>query len=88
MLLTLVGPGRGFEGRFLALLAIDLAGPEHLCKLLYSAGWPPVLSRPRILINVQSIGALIEPHLERKLGHLPAETLAQDKDALRFMFEL
>lgn len=39
-------------------------------------------------INVQGIGALVEPHLERKLGHLPADTLAQVKDALRFLLEL
>ena len=40
------------------------------------------------VVNVQGIGALVEPHLERKLGHLPAETLTQVKDALRFMLEL
>jgi len=28
------------------------------------------------VINVQGIGALVEPHLERKLGQLPGEMLA------------
>lgn len=27
------------------------------------------------VVNVQGIGALVEPHLERKLGHLPADAL-------------
>ena len=40
------------------------------------------------VINVQGIGALVEPHLERKLGHLPADALAQVKEALRFLLDL
>ncbi len=40
------------------------------------------------VINVQGIGALVEPHLERKLGHLPADVLAQVKEALRFLLDM
>lgn len=38
--------------------------------------------------NVQGIGSLIEPRLERKLGQLSAATMAKVKDAIRFALEL
>jgi len=38
--------------------------------------------------NVQGIGALIEPRLERKLGHLPPELMAKIKEAVRFALDL
>ncbi len=40
------------------------------------------------VVNVQGIGSLIEPRLERELGHLPAATMARVKDAIRFALEL
>lgn len=40
------------------------------------------------VINVQGIGSLVEPRLERKLGHLPADTMARVKNALRFALDL
>ncbi len=52
-----------------------------------SVGPLPFLDRTSV-VNVQGIGALIEPRLERKLGQLPADTLAKVKEALRFALEL
>jgi mRNA interferase MazF len=40
------------------------------------------------VVNVQGIGSLIEPRLERRLGQLSAATMAKVKDALRFALEL
>lgn len=40
------------------------------------------------VVNVQGIGSLIEPRLERKLGQLPPATMAEVKDAIRFALEL
>ena len=40
------------------------------------------------VINVQGIGSLIEPRLERKLGQLPQELMSKVKEAIRFAFEL
>lgn len=51
------------------------------------AGSLPFLDRLSV-VNVQGIGALIEPRLERKLGQLPADTFAKVKDALRFALDL
>lgn len=45
------------------------------------------LDRPSV-INVQGIGALVEPHLEHKLGQLPTDLFAQVKAALRFLLDL
>lgn len=47
----------------------------------------PFLDRESV-VNVQGVGAVIEPRLIRKLGQLPADTLAKVKDAMRFAFEL
>jgi mRNA interferase MazF len=43
---------------------------------------------PSSVVNVQGIGAVIEPRLERKLGQCQAELMAKVKDALRFAMEL
>lgn len=40
------------------------------------------------VVNVQGLGSLIEPRLERKLGQLPLELMVKVKDALRFALEL
>jgi len=40
------------------------------------------------VVNVQGIGSLVEPRLERKLGQLSAATMATVKDAIRFALEL
>jgi mRNA interferase MazF len=40
------------------------------------------------VVNVQGLGSLIEPRLERKLGQLPSDLMAKVKDALRFTLEL
>ena len=40
------------------------------------------------VVNVQGVGAVIEPRLARKLGQLPADTFAKVKEALPFLFEL
>ena len=52
-----------------------------------SVGPLPFLDRTSV-VNVQGIGALIEPRLERKLGQLPADIFAKVKEALRFALEL
>jgi mRNA-degrading endonuclease toxin of MazEF toxin-antitoxin module len=45
------------------------------------------LRQPSV-VNVQGIGSLVAPRLERKLGQLPPDTLAMVKDAIRFALEL
>lgn len=40
------------------------------------------------VVNIQGIGSLIEPRLERKLGQLSAATMAKVKEAIRFALEL
>lgn len=40
------------------------------------------------VVNVQGIGSLIEPRLERKLRQLPAELMVKAKEAMRFALEL
>ncbi|ULA62496.1 MAG: Type II toxin-antitoxin system PemK/MazF family toxin [Nitrospira sp.] len=40
------------------------------------------------VINVQGIGSLVEPRLERKLGQLPPDSMAKVKAALRFALDL
>ena len=50
-------------------------------------GQLPFLHQPSV-INVQGIGALVEPRLERKLGQLPPDTMAKVKDAIRFALDL
>jgi mRNA interferase MazF len=40
------------------------------------------------VVNVQGVGAVIEPRLVRKLGQLPADTFDKVKEALRFTLEL
>jgi len=40
------------------------------------------------VVNVQGIGSLVEPRLERKLGQLPPELMAKVKEAVRFALEL
>mgnify|MGYP001560737622 CR=1 FL=1 len=47
----------------------------------------PFLHQPSV-VNVQGIGALIEPRLERRLGQLSNETMTKVKDAIRFALEL
>jgi mRNA interferase MazF len=43
---------------------------------------------PSSVVNVQGIGAVVEPRLERKLGHLPAALMDRVKDAIRFALDL
>jgi mRNA-degrading endonuclease toxin of MazEF toxin-antitoxin module len=45
------------------------------------------LHQPSV-VNVQGIGALVEPRLERRLGQLSNETMTKVKDAIRFALEL
>ena len=40
------------------------------------------------VINVQGLGSVIEPRLERKLGQIPADLMVKVKEALRFTLEL
>lgn len=47
----------------------------------------PFLDRTSV-VNVQGIGALIEPRLERKLGQLQPALMAKVKDAIRFALDL
>jgi mRNA interferase MazF len=47
----------------------------------------PFLHQPSV-VNVQGIGSLVEPRLERKLGQLSPAVMAKIKDALRFALEL
>lgn len=47
----------------------------------------PFLHQPSV-VNVQGIGSLIEPRLERKSGQLSSATMAKVKDAIRFALEL
>lgn len=50
-------------------------------------GQLPFLHQPSF-INVQGIGALVEPRLERKLGQLPPDTMAKVKEGIRFALDL
>ncbi len=43
---------------------------------------------PSSVINVQGIGSLVEPRVERKLGQLPADVLGRVKEAMRFLLDL
>ncbi len=47
----------------------------------------PFLHQPSV-VNVQGIGSLVEPRLERKLGQLSPAMMAKVKDAIRFVLEL
>ena len=47
----------------------------------------PFLHQPSV-VNVQGIGSLVEPRLERKLGQLSPAIMAKVKDAIRFALEL
>jgi mRNA interferase MazF len=47
----------------------------------------PFLHQPSV-VNVQGIGSLVAPRLERKLGQLSPAMMAKIKDALRFALEL
>lgn len=40
------------------------------------------------VVNVQGVGSLVEPRLERKLGQIPPELMAKVKEAMRFALEL
>ena len=40
------------------------------------------------VVNVQGIGSLVEPRLDRKLGRLSTATMAKVKEAIRFALEL
>lgn len=40
------------------------------------------------VVNIQGVGSLVEPRLERKLGQLPLELMAKVKEAIRFALEL
>jgi mRNA interferase MazF len=40
------------------------------------------------VVNIQGVGSLVEPRLERKLGQLPPELMAKVKEAMRFALEL
>lgn len=40
------------------------------------------------VVNVQGLGSVIEPRLERKLGQIPADLMVKVKEALRFTLEL
>ena len=47
----------------------------------------PFLHQPSV-VNVQGIGSLVIPRLERKLGQLSPATMTKVKDAIRFALEL
>jgi mRNA interferase MazF len=40
------------------------------------------------VVNVQGLGSIIEPRLERKLGRIPTDLMAKVKEAIRFALEL
>ena len=40
------------------------------------------------VVNVQGVGSLVKPRLERKLGQIPSELMAKFKEAMRFALEL
>lgn len=40
------------------------------------------------VINVQGIGAIVEPRLERRLGSIPADLMTHVREALRFALDL
>ena len=61
-----------------------------------SDGWLDSERKPQVRkmekrkesVNVQGIGSLVTPRLERKLGQLSLATIAKVKDAIRFTLEL
>lgn len=69
------------------LVYVPLTTQHRGSRYEMPVGHLPFLDQASV-VNVQGIGALVEPHLERKLGQLPAGTLTQIKDALRFLFDL
>ena len=69
------------------IVYVPLTTQQRGSRYEVPVGHLPFLDHTSV-INVQGIGALVEPHLERKLGQLPANTVAQVKDALRFLLEL
>lgn len=69
------------------LVYAPLTTPHRGSRYEVPVGHLPFLDQASV-VNVHGIGALVEPHLERKLGQLPADVLAQIKDALRFLFDL
>ena len=52
-----------------------------------SLGHLPLLQQPSV-VNVQGIGSLVEPQLERRRGEFSRDTMAKVKDAIRFTLEL
>jgi len=69
------------------LVYVPLTTQHRGSRYEVPVGHLPFLDQASV-VNVQGIGALVEPHLERKLGQLPADTLAQIKEALRFLLDL
>lgn len=41
-----------------------------------------------LVVNVQGLSSIIDPRLERKLGQIPVDLMAEVKDALRFTLDL
>ncbi|NGZ12022.1 MAG: type II toxin-antitoxin system PemK/MazF family toxin [Nitrospira sp. LK70] len=68
-------------------LYVPLTTQHHGSPYEVPVGHLPFLDAASV-VNVQGIGSLIEPRLERKLGQLPPDLLAKVKDALRFALEL
>lgn len=68
-------------------LYVPLTTQQRASRHEIPIGHLPFLDAASV-VNVQGLGSLIEPRLERKLGHLPSDLMAKVKDALRFVLEL
>ena len=69
------------------ILYVPLTTQSRGSRYEVPVGQLSFLEAPSV-INVQGLGSIIEPRLERKLGQLPADLMANVKEALRFTLEL
>ena len=68
-------------------LYVPLTTQQRGSRYEIPVGHLPFLDAASV-INVQGLGSVIEPRLERKLGQIPADLMVKVKEALRFALEL
>ena len=68
-------------------LYVPLTTQQRGSRYEIPVGHLPFLDAASV-INVQGLGSVIEPRLERKLGQIPADLMVKVKEALRYALEL
>lgn len=68
-------------------LYVPLTTQQRGSRYEIPVGHLPFLDAASV-INVQGLGSVIEPRLERKLGQIQADLMVKVKEALRFALEL